>query len=391
MLLTDSGMAFRQAGNGRVSVFDGGPPADDQVLVQVMEWLFRELTGASPLFVVILDSPIQCAVARKLLSRITHASRGMPGLLQTMRKYIDARLKRLSRAVFGFELAPNYGPPIGLRAVEVRSPLMEHVERSVIPLLDKQLQSFNDTPARRLLLSQWNVETELERREIYPYLQHVDFTNNGLGTDGDVGRVVHYSWLLERGAEPDAECEALLRLIAAGLWSAVLLDEGAILCRRPRSMHVDERGYLHSLQGPAHEWEDGVKEYRVHGVRIAPEFLFGPRDVPVAEILQEPNVERRRVMLDLIDRERLVSEADVIIIDRDVDGANQPRRLFQIDIPSELNGFTDYERWMFVEVRCPSTGHVHLLRVPPEIRECARAVAWTFNRDVSEYAPAIET
>jgi hypothetical protein len=34
---------------------------------------------------------------------------------------------------------------------------------------------------------------------------------------------------------------------------------------------------------------------------------------------------------------------------------------------------------------------LHLLRVPPTVRSCAEAVAWTFGMEASEYAPVQET
>ena len=42
-----------------------------------------------------------------------------------------------------------------------------------------------------------------------------------------------------------------------------------------------------------------------------------------------------------------------------------------------------------VEVRCPSTGEVYVLRVPPNVRTCNQALAWTFN--VPSYGPLKET
>lgn len=56
-------------------------------------------------------------------------------------------------------------------------------------------------------------------------------------------------------------------------------------------------------------------------------------------------------------------------------------------------------RWAFlgdepivvVEVVCPSTGQDYLLRVPPEVRTCRQAVAWTFGLSADSYAPAQET
>ena len=44
-----------------------------------------------------------------------------------------------------------------------------------------------------------------------------------------------------------------------------------------------------------------------------------------------------------------------------------------------------------VRVRCPSTQAQHYLIVPPHMRRCVDAVAWTFGLTAAEYAPAVET
>ena len=52
-------------------------------------------------------------------------------------------------------------------------------------------------------------------------------------------------------------------------------------------------------------------------------------------------------------------------------------------------GWAD-EPLVAVEVRCPSTGHVYHLTVPPRTRTCAEGVAWCAGMDVTVYRPLIE-
>lgn len=40
--------------------------------------------------------------------------------------------------------------------------------------------------------------------------------------------------------------------------------------------------------------------------------------------------------------------------------------------------FGGEEPIMLVKVRDPSTGRFHILRVPPSMRTCRQAIAWTF-------------
>jgi hypothetical protein len=46
---------------------------------------------------------------------------------------------------------------------------------------------------------------------------------------------------------------------------------------------------------------------------------------------------------------------------------------------------------MVLKVTCPSTGHIHILRVPPNMRSCRQAAAWIagFNNP-DDYNPLIE-
>jgi hypothetical protein len=46
---------------------------------------------------------------------------------------------------------------------------------------------------------------------------------------------------------------------------------------------------------------------------------------------------------------------------------------------------------MLVKVKDPSTGLIHLLRVPPTMRTCREAITWTFGMTGEEYNPIVET
>ncbi len=91
-------------------------------------------------------------------------------------------------------------------------------------------------------------------------------------------------------------------------------------------------------------------------------------------------------------------KANYGLIDSDLDGAGQPRRLLKILDHLALHGI---ESPRFVEVTCPSTGKVYWNRVPPQVQTCCDAVAWRFGAfDIDmdtgqrtrnfDYAPVIE-
>jgi hypothetical protein len=125
-------------------------------------------------------------------------------------------------------------------------------------------------------------------------------------------------------------------------------------------------------------------QLRWRGVEINPQIAFFPETLSAAEILNEPNVEVRRVMLERRGLESFFKECNAEVVDQDAD-AGGARRLLKISLP-------DDEDLVCVSLTCPSTRRNYVVRVPPEIRTCHAAVAWTAGFDnPADYRPVIET
>jgi hypothetical protein len=134
-------------------------------------------------------------------------------------------------------------------------------------------------------------------------------------------------------------------------------------------------GLPDSLHGVSLRW---------HGVEVDERIAFHPELLTPEEVLQEPNAERRRVMLERCGLEQLMraKAAEVLDTDRDAGGRRELLRL----------GLADLEPLVCVSVHCPSTGRRYVLRVPPTMRTCREAIAWTAGfEDPSEYRPLQET
>jgi hypothetical protein len=130
-----------------------------------------------------------------------------------------------------------------------------------------------------------------------------------------------------------------------------------------------------SLQGVALRWR---------GVMIDARIAFWPDQISAREVLDEPNAELRRVKLERMGFERFLMEANPKILDSDTDRGGE-RRLFHVEL-------SDDEPLVCVSVGCPSTGRRYLIRVPPEIKTCRQAVAWTAGfDDADHYNPLVET
>jgi hypothetical protein len=125
-------------------------------------------------------------------------------------------------------------------------------------------------------------------------------------------------------------------------------------------------------------------QVRWRGVPIDARIAFHPETITAAEVLDERNAERRRVLLERMGPERFAAEAEPEVLDRDRDPGGE-RRLLRVAIP-------DDEDLVCLEVRCPSTGRQYLLRVPPSVKSCRQAAAWIAGFDsADDYAPVLET
>jgi len=123
---------------------------------------------------------------------------------------------------------------------------------------------------------------------------------------------------------------------------------------------------------------------RWNGVAVARRVAFAPETLGHEEILAERNAEVRRVMIERFGYERLLERAEAEELDRDTDAGGE-RRLLRIEMPGD-------EALVCVSVRCPSTGHHFVLRVPPDMTSCHQAVAWTAGYDdPAQYKPVVES
>lgn len=128
---------------------------------------------------------------------------------------------------------------------------------------------------------------------------------------------------------------------------------------------------------------DGVG-LRWRGVVVTPQIAFFPETLKSEEALAEPNAEVRRVMIERIGFERFLQDSGARVLHEDTDPGG-PRQLLQVDLAGD-------EPLVCVSVRCPSTNRHYLIRVPPKMRTCHQAVAWTAGfDDPNDYHPLAET
>ncbi|MBD2250392.1 DUF6745 domain-containing protein [Nostoc parmelioides] len=122
---------------------------------------------------------------------------------------------------------------------------------------------------------------------------------------------------------------------------------------------------------------------RWRGVEVSDYIAFESQSITGQDILKIENVELRRVLIERLGYETFLQQVGGLVRDRDKDAGGERQLVY---IP-----FEDDEALMVLKVTCPSTGHIHILRVPPQMQSCHQAAAWVAGFDnPDDYHPLIE-
>jgi len=91
-------------------------------------------------------------------------------------------------------------------------------------------------------------------------------------------------------------------------------------------------------------------------------------------LLSESNAELRRVLIERIGYDRICQQLPAVELD-----SWQEYTLLKIDN-------ADVEPIYLLKMTCPSTGHIHALRVPPNLRSAQKAIRWVnWGTDPKEF------
>ncbi len=170
--------------------------------------------------------------------------------------------------------------------------------------------------------------------------------------------------------------------VRAGLGWVFETNAEIVVVPRP-IVWLDPRLRFHRTSGPALVWGDGTGEYFWRDLHLTEKHIRHPERLSADEILDIRNVELRRWIISRIGFAELLNRPEVEVLDEDVDYGGRRQLL-------RLNLHTD-EPLVAVRVICPSTQRNYLLRVPPAMRSCQEAIAWTFGIERARYRPVIET
>jgi len=150
-----------------------------------------------------------------------------------------------------------------------------------------------------------------------------------------------------------------------------------LMCDRPRVLSFDDANRLHSEASRAIEFADGFGIYAYHGVTVPEQYgKLYPEQWRSEWILSEENAELRRVLIQGIGYDRICQELQASPLD-----SWQEYSLLRIDDP------VDEEEIYLLKMTCPSTGFIHALRVPPDVKSAREAIKWVnWGIDPSEFS-----
>lgn len=169
-----------------------------------------------------------------------------------------------------------------------------------------------------------------------------------------------------------------------GLFQAIVENTGwtfyynkiAIVCNRPVKLSFDNEHRLHGIGEPALQYADGFHLYSYHGVTLPEKYgKLPPQQWQAQWLIEERNAEVRRVLIQEIGYGRICQELQAKTLD-----SWQEYTLLKIEN-------TDVEPIVLLKMTCPSTGFIHALRVPPDVKSAREAISWVnWGVDPAEFS-----
>ncbi|NJN56250.1 MAG: hypothetical protein HC879_01515 [Leptolyngbyaceae cyanobacterium SL_5_9] len=164
---------------------------------------------------------------------------------------------------------------------------------------------------------------------------------------------------------PQRQWDALKAFVQECGW-AYLENHWCVVYGRPLTVSVNSNLRLDAVGKPAIAFADGFKRYAQGGVLLPEKYGARlPSEWDAAWLLDEPNAELRRLICQNIGYTKLCETLNAQELD-----AWREYHLLKI----ELNA--TQEPYLILKMTCPSTNHIHTVRVPPSMARARDAIRW---------------
>ncbi len=148
--------------------------------------------------------------------------------------------------------------------------------------------------------------------------------------------------------------------------STIQYKKMVIICERPIQISLDREYRLHAEGKPAIQFADGYSLYSYHGITLPEKYgKVHPTRWQSKWLLKEDNAALRQVLIQGIGYGRICQELQAVELDN-----WQAYTLLKID------STVDVEPVYLLKMICPSSGRIHILRVPPDTTSAKEAIIW---------------
>ena len=131
-----------------------------------------------------------------------------------------------------------------------------------------------------------------------------------------------------------------------------------------------------------------LETFRFFGVELPHRYWTKFSDWEPMWLLEEDNAEIRRVLIKYLGYEKICQELGAFTLD-----SWREYTLLKIDAVETVydeHGWSEREPMVLLKMTCPSTQHIHILRVPPETVSAEAAITWV-NHGIHPDEFAVQT
>ncbi|MFB2973717.1 DUF6745 domain-containing protein [Aerosakkonema sp. BLCC-F183] len=249
---------------------------------------------------------------------------------------------------------------------QITNQIEEELGRSIWSELEEQLEQILEFQFYNPLFQQIHNEPNLE----------IDFIEANIWEVWGCGGALYEFGISVLNCVYDKMIWEIFQSISKNCGCFVPCDNTCIICDRPRILSFDNQQRLHAEGAPAIQFADGYSLYAYHGVTLPKKYgNIPPNYWPASWLLKEENAELRRVLIQAIGYEKIASELGAT----ELDSFREYRLL-------KINTDVDIEPIYMLKMICPSTGHIHVLRVPPDLKSAREAIRWVnWGVDTEEF------
>ena len=251
--------------------------------------------------------------------------------------------------------------------------LEDRIIYSLIKEIDRKgyslYESLPESTADNILLHQFEFNIHRELAELFPDEMKIfeDLHIYYLSQLHEINEISVIDFYIEiLNYQCDLKKWQILKTLILECGWIFQLKNICIVCDRPTKITFDSNNRLHSEVSPAIEYSDGFKIYAYHCVTFPEKYGKIHLNKWQPEwLLTEENAELRRVLIEGIGYEKILSELAATQID-------SWREYTLLKIDKNI----DVEPIYLLEMTCPSTKRIHALRVPPNMRSARVAIKW---------------